>query len=147
MRAGGGFEVVQLHQLPLLCFLSERDRQILYRLRSGRTYGSPSTATRKSTAFSMPLTAGLSGSSRVWLRRRKPNDWTVALTEGMAPIALFRNVAFSVFAAAVTWSLRWIRGRRLWSPPQLCRRSGGTHWPGAGRRSAQPLCPEARRSA
>src|SRR5712691_11577966 len=101
MRACGGFEVVQLHQLPLLCFLSERDRQILYRLRSGRRYGSPSTATRKSTAFSMPLTAGLSGSSRIWLSRRKPSDSTVARRTGLAPMVLFLSVALRVLATSV----------------------------------------------
>src|SRR5438105_9362873 len=55
--------------------------------------GPASTATRKSTRRSIPRTAGLSGSSRVWFMRRKPNDSTVALISGLAPIVLFIRVA------------------------------------------------------
>src|SRR5207302_8937983 len=127
------------------CFLSERDRQILYRLRFGRTYGSPSTATRKATAFSIPRTAGLSGSSRVWLRRRKPSDSTVARRTGLAPIVLFINVAFRVFSAveafrAVTWSpwrraLLLLRRRCRHRPRPACKRLQG-----GGRRSGRPPC-------
>src|SRR5262249_28390942 len=58
-------QLVQLHYLPLECFLAERTRGILYRPRLGGCQGSPSTETRNPTFFSMPRTAGVSGSSRV----------------------------------------------------------------------------------
>src|SRR5712691_11003120 len=137
-------EVVKLHDyLPLACFLFERDRQILYWLRFGRTYGSPSTATRKFTALSIPRTAGLSGSSRVWFMRRKPSDCTVAFTDGMAPMGLFLSVALRVFLPAVTsYPPAWLRRRRRLRLPGV-----GTRWPGDGRRSARPLCRAAPRPA
>src|SRR5437016_4601169 len=47
----------------------------------------------------MPRTAGLSGSSRVWFILRKPNDSTVALISGRAPIALFMRVALIILSA------------------------------------------------
>src|SRR5438552_6814195 len=84
---------------PRLCFLSERERQILYWLRLGLSNGSPSTPTRKFTRRSMPRTAGLSGSSRVWFMRRKPSDSTVALISVLAPIWLFIRVALMVLSA------------------------------------------------
>src|SRR6266566_1440948 len=55
-------------------------------------------ATRKSTRLSMPRTAGLSGSSRVWFILRKPSDSTVARISGFAPIALFMRVALRVLS-------------------------------------------------
>src|SRR5256886_12111107 len=80
-------------------------------------YGSPSTATRKLTALSMPRTAGLSGSSRVWCMRRKPSDWTVARISGLAPIGDFMRVARSVLSGT----------RR---PSGACRRHLPTLWGG-----------------
>src|SRR5258708_38202585 len=135
---------MQLHYLPLWCFLFERERQILYWLRLGRMYGSPSTATRKLTALSMPRTAGLSGSSRVWFMRRKPRDSTVAFTAGMAPMVLLRSVALigrSPFEAAAAFFLGCVGFLSLLtsSPPGWVRRRW---WPclpgGAARQPAEP---------
>src|SRR5205814_10563429 len=102
--AGGGSRVLvsgreaAFGQRPLWCFLFERARQILYWLRFGRSQGSPSTATRKFTRRSMPRTAGLSGSSRVWFMRPNPSDSTVARICGLAPMGLFTSVALIVSA-------------------------------------------------
>src|SRR5262245_46302654 len=88
-------QLVQLHYLPLECFLAERTRGILYRPRLGGFQGSPSTETRNPTFFSMPRTTGVSGSSRVCCSLRKPSDWMVAFMFSEYPMALFFHVARS----------------------------------------------------
>src|SRR5256885_15099076 len=71
----------------------------------------------------MPRTAGLSGSSRVWLSLRKPSDTTVALISGLAPIALFIRVALSGLSGI---AVRSPSGRRrghlptAWGRPRVC---------------------------
>src|SRR5579864_3891037 len=96
-------------------------------------YGSPSTATRKLTALSMPRTAGLSGSSRVWFILRKPSDSTVARIDGDAPIGLFIKVALMVSAT------RGRSGGCCRAVPTLWRRLGLGRAVGRGQALADDL--------